>query len=95
MHAPILIALTVGLFLFRSWPQSNVILLMRAEIEGVRPNIRTAAMHDMTKAKYSMARLIRRNSLIIENYLETNPKDPLACTLRRIRSLLKTAQHIT
>jgi len=47
---------------------------MRAAIEGFRPNIRRATLQYIVRAQYSIARLIRINSLIIKNSLETNPK---------------------
>lgn len=71
--APSFITSTAGLFQFLSLPQSNVILLMRAAMVGVRRNIRMATMHDTRMARYSIARLININSLIRLNYIETNP----------------------
>ena len=64
---------TTGLFQFRSLPQSNVILLMRAAMVGVRPNISTATAQDIRIVRCLIVRLININSLIRLNSLETNP----------------------
>ena len=64
---------TTGLFQFRSLPQSDVILLMRAAMVGVRLNISTATAQDIRIVRCLIVRLININSLIRLNSLETNP----------------------
>ena len=60
--------------LFSEWCpiQSKTILLMRAAMEGGRPNIRMFTTQDIIRARSSSAMLIRINSLIRLNSLETN-----------------------
>ena len=71
-RAPNLITCAVGLLPFRSLPHSNVILVMRAAMVGVRLNIRTATAHDTRMTRYLRVRLININSLIMLNFLEKN-----------------------
>ena len=71
--APKLTTSATGLFRFRSLPQSNVILLMKAAMVGVRPNISTATAQDIRIVRCLIVRLININSLIRLNSLETNP----------------------
>ena len=85
-----------------SMPQSSVILLIRAAMVGIRPNIRTAMAHDTKIVICSMTRLININFLNRLNSLETNPNglrlfnnsDPLVCTSLSMWSILKTFPRI-
>ena len=71
--APNLRTSATGLFRFQSLSQSNVILLMRAAMVGVRLNISTATTQDIRIMRHLIVRLININSLIRLNSLETNP----------------------
>ena len=90
--APNLTTSPACFFLFHSWPQSNVILLMRAAMEGIRLNIKTATTQDIMSARYLINSLIRLNSLA------TNPNLTILflqfVTSPRIMSMLKTLPSI-
>ena len=96
--APNLMTSPACFFLFHSWPQSNVILLMRAAMEGVRLNIKTATTQDIMSARYLIARITKINSLNRLNSLATNPNLTILflqfVTSPRIMSMLNTLPSI-